>query len=132
MWQVATDGATCVFAVAEDPKFTWARPPGDDLNHFQNQLRASPILLVGGLPDLFAFEFTAAAGSQFGILPLAVKADEDRQCPDLVRGKGEGDVQGKDLSFAKNASANITLRCDAFIAMMQAAELRDLDDPSDA
>src|SRR5262245_33298693 len=35
------------------------------------------------------------------------------------------------LSFAKNASAGIALRCSAFITVMQAAEVRDLDDPSD-
>ena len=45
---------------------------------------------------MFSFEFTAAAGSQFGILSLAVKPDEDGQCPNVVWGKGEGDVQGKD------------------------------------
>jgi hypothetical protein len=33
--------------------------------------------------------------------------------------------------FAKNASADITLRCNAFITVMQAAELPDLDDLSD-
>ena len=35
------------------------------------------------------------------------------------------------LSFAKNAFAGIALRCNAFITVMQAAEVRDLDDPSD-
>ena len=34
------------------------------------------------------------------------------------------------LSFAKNASAYMSLRRNAFITVMQAAELRDLDDPS--
>ena len=34
------------------------------------------------------------------------------------------------LWFAKNASANISLRRNAFIAVMQAGELRNLDDPS--
>ncbi len=74
---------------------TCAGPPGDNLNHLQSQLRTGPILLVGGLPDLFAFKFAAAAGSQFGILSLSEKPDENRQCPDLVWGKGEGDVQRK-------------------------------------
>jgi hypothetical protein len=36
------------------------------------------------------------------------------------------------LSFAKNGSGNVSLRCNAFITMMQAAELWDLDNPSDA
>jgi hypothetical protein len=36
------------------------------------------------------------------------------------------------LSFAKNASAGIALRCRAFVAVMQAAEVRNLDDRSDA
>jgi len=36
------------------------------------------------------------------------------------------------LSFAKNASAGISLRCRAFVAVMQAAEVRNLDDRSDA
>ena len=35
------------------------------------------------------------------------------------------------LSFAKNAAAGIALRCNAFITVMQAAEVRNLDDPSD-
>ena len=34
------------------------------------------------------------------------------------------------LSFAKNSSADMSLRHNAFITVMQAAELRDLDDPS--
>jgi hypothetical protein len=34
-------------------------------------------------------------------------------------------------SFAKNASAGIVLRRNAFITVMQAAEVRNLDDPSD-
>jgi hypothetical protein len=36
------------------------------------------------------------------------------------------------VSFAKNASADMSLRGNAFITVMQAAELRDLDDPSPA
>jgi hypothetical protein len=36
------------------------------------------------------------------------------------------------LSFAKNASGDMSLRCDAFITVMQTAELRDLDDPADS
>ena len=35
------------------------------------------------------------------------------------------------LSFAKNASAGMSLRGNAFITVMQTAELRDLDDPAD-
>jgi hypothetical protein len=35
------------------------------------------------------------------------------------------------LSFAKNAFAGIALRCNAFITVMQAAKVRNLDDPSD-
>ena len=35
------------------------------------------------------------------------------------------------LSFAKNAFAGIALRCNAFITVMQANEVRNLDDPSD-
>jgi hypothetical protein len=38
----------------------------------------------------------------------------------------------KTLSFAKNAFVGIALRCNAFITVMQAAEARNLDDPSDA
>jgi hypothetical protein len=34
-----------------------------------------------------------------------------------------------EVSFAKNASADMSLRGNAFITVMQAAELRDLDDP---
>ena len=33
------------------------------------------------------------------------------------------------LSFAKNASADMALSCNAFIAVMQGTEFRDLDDP---
>jgi hypothetical protein len=36
----------------------------------------------------------------------------------------------RDLSFAKNASGDMALRCNTFITVMQTAELRDLDDPS--
>ena len=36
------------------------------------------------------------------------------------------------VSFAKNGSGNMSLRCNAFITMMQTAELWDLDDPSDS
>jgi hypothetical protein len=35
------------------------------------------------------------------------------------------------LSFAKNASAGIALRCRAFVTVMQAAKVRNLDDRSD-
>jgi len=35
------------------------------------------------------------------------------------------------LSFAKNTSAAISLRCNAFMTVMQAPELRELDDPAD-
>jgi hypothetical protein len=37
----------------------------------------------------------------------------------------------RQLSFAKNAAAGIALRCNAFITAMQAAKVRNLDDPSD-
>jgi len=40
---------------------------------------------------------------------------------------GQADIP----SFAKNASADMSLRGNAFITVMQTAELRDLDDPSD-
>ena len=36
-----------------------------------------------------------------------------------------------DLSFAKIAYGDISLRCNAFVTVMQAAELWDLNDPSD-
>jgi hypothetical protein len=36
-----------------------------------------------------------------------------------------------DLSFAKNASAGIALRCRAFVTVMQAAEVGNPDDRSD-
>ena len=36
------------------------------------------------------------------------------------------------LSFAKNASEGIVLRCCAFVAVMQAAEVWNLDDRTDA
>jgi hypothetical protein len=35
------------------------------------------------------------------------------------------------LSFGKNASAGIALRCRAFVTVMQAAEMPNLDDRSD-
>ena len=38
---------------------------------------------------------------------------------------------GTCLSFAKNASAGIALRCRAFVTVMQAAKVRNLDDRSD-
>jgi hypothetical protein len=39
--------------------------------------------------------------------------------------------RGENLSFAKNASAGIALRCRAFVTVMQAAEVRNPDDRSD-
>ena len=36
------------------------------------------------------------------------------------------------LSFAKNVSVSMTLCCNAFITVMQAAEVRDLNDPANA
>ena len=36
------------------------------------------------------------------------------------------------LSFAKTPSAAMSLRCDAFITVMEAAHLWDCDDPADA
>ena len=47
---------------------------------------------------------------------------------DLAPGPFESGI----LSFAKNASAGIALRCNAFITVMQAAEVRDLNDPANA
>ena len=41
-------------------------------------------------------------------------------------------LKSADLSFAKNASAGIALRCRAFVAVMQAAEVWNLDDRTDA
>jgi hypothetical protein len=35
------------------------------------------------------------------------------------------------LSFAKNASAGIALRCRTFVTVMQAGEVRNVDDRSD-
>ena len=39
-------------------------------------------------------------------------------------------IEEQILWFAKNTAAGILLRCNAFITVMQAAELRDLDNPS--
>src|SRR5215472_14064438 len=36
------------------------------------------------------------------------------------------------LSFAKTASAAMSLRCNAFITVMETAQLRDCEDPADA
>jgi hypothetical protein len=36
-----------------------------------------------------------------------------------------------DLSLAKTASAAMSLRCNAFITVMETAQLRDCDDPAD-
>src|SRR5882724_7250212 len=93
---MARDGATGILAVSEDSELTLAGPLGDDPNHFQGQLRASSILLIGGLPDLLLFESSAAARSEFRVLSLAIKPDEDGQGPDLLWGEGEGDMEGED------------------------------------
>jgi transposase-like protein len=56
-----------------------------------------------------------------GELPRQVKVRSSRYLNNLVE---------QDLSFAKNASAGIALRCRAFVTVMQAAEVRNLDDRS--
>jgi len=40
--------------------------------------------------------------------------------------------EGLILSFAEIASATMSLRCNAFITVMETAQLRDRDDPADA
>ena len=52
------------------------------------------------------------------------------QAGHLVWARGKYD-RSPILSFAKNASADMSLRGNAFITVMQTAELRDLDDPAD-
>jgi hypothetical protein len=76
---MAADGTTGILAVSEDAQFPRAQPPGDNLNHFQSELRASAILLFGSLPGLFLFRFAIAAGSQLWTLAFAIEADEDRE-----------------------------------------------------
>jgi hypothetical protein len=75
---MAADGTTGILAVSEDAQFPRAQPPGDNLNHFQSELRASAILRFGGLSGLFLFRLAITAGSQFRTLPFAIEADEDR------------------------------------------------------
>ena len=49
----------------------------------------------------------------------------------LTHGQDWVDRGAEVLTFAKNASAGMSLRCNAFITVMETAELRDLDDFSD-
>src|ERR1700683_60048 len=92
---MAADGATGILTVSQHAKFTGAQPARDNLNHFQSQLGAGSVLLVGGLSGLFLFRFSVTAGSQFGILPFAIEADEDWQSPGLLGSEGKRDVQGE-------------------------------------
>src|ERR1700692_431161 len=92
---MAADGTTGILAVSQHAEFSWAEPAGDNLNHFQSQLRASSILLVGRLPCLFLLRLSIAAGSQFRVLPLAIEADEDREGPCLLGREGKRDMQGE-------------------------------------
>ena len=56
----------------------------------------------------------------------------DPKSPDLQQRLEEWqDHYNQYLSFAKNASADRSLRGNAFITVMETAELRDLDDPAD-
>src|SRR5882724_6603871 len=93
---MAADGTTGILAVSEYAQFTRAQPAGDDLNHFQSELRAGSILLVGCLTRLFLFRLSVAAGSQCRFLPFAIEADQDGQSPDLAGSEGKRDLQGED------------------------------------
>src|SRR5580658_7425723 len=92
---MAADGSAGVLAVSQQAQFSWAEPAGDNLNHFQSQLRASSILLLGGLCGLFLFRLSIAAGCQFRVLPFAIEADEDRECPCLLGREGKRYMQGE-------------------------------------
>jgi hypothetical protein len=61
----AADGATGILTVSQHAEFARAEPAGDDVNHFQSELRACSILLLGRLPGLFLFRLSIAAGRQF-------------------------------------------------------------------
>src|SRR5580704_11216265 len=90
---MAADGTTGILTVSQHAEFTRAEPAGDDLNHFQSELRACSILLPGRLSGLFLFRLSIAAGCQFRVLPFAIEADEDRECPCLLGREGKRDMQ---------------------------------------
>src|SRR5882724_1090094 len=92
---MTADGTAGILAVSEYAQFPRAEPAGDNLNHFQSELRASAVLLVSGLPGLFLFRLAIAAGSQFRLLPFAIEADEDRKRPGLLRSERKGDLQSE-------------------------------------
>src|SRR5882757_426527 len=92
---MAADGITGILAVAEDAQFPGAQPAGDNLNHFQSEMRASAILRFGSLPGLFLFRLAITAGSQLRTLPFAIEADEDRERPGFLRSKRKRDLEGE-------------------------------------
>src|SRR5277367_3254373 len=92
---MAADRTTGILTVSQHAEFTRAEPAGHDLNHFQSELRACSILLLGRLPGLFLFRLSITAGCQFEVVPFAIEADEDRQCPCLLGSEGKRDMQGE-------------------------------------
>jgi hypothetical protein len=92
---MTADGTTGILAVSEDAQFPRAQPPGDNLNHFQSELRASAILLFGSLPGLFLFRPAIAAGSQLWTVAFAIEADEDREGPGLPGSERKRDLEGE-------------------------------------
>jgi hypothetical protein len=92
---MTADGAPGILTVSQHAEFTRTQPEGNNLNHFQSELRACSILLLGRLPGLFLFRLSIAAGSQFRVLPFAIEADEDRECPCLLGRERKRDLQGE-------------------------------------
>src|SRR5277367_5823801 len=93
---MAADGATGILTVSQYAELTRAQPAGDDLNHFESELRVCSILAVGRLTRLFLFRFSIAPGSQCGFLPFAIETDKEGQSPDLAGSEGKRDMQRED------------------------------------
>jgi len=66
-----------------------------------------------------------------GLKRAAEKAFDAGKWKKLAYLLGQSAAVEDHLSFAKTASAPMSLRCNAFIAAMQAAHLRDCDNPAD-
>ena len=67
---MTADGTTGILTVSEYAQFARAEPAGDDLDHFQRELRTSAILLFGGLSGLFLFRLPSRPGASFDLFRL--------------------------------------------------------------
>jgi transposase InsO family protein len=91
---------------------------------------SAPRFLLRDRDRIFGADFTRQV-KEFGIQEVLGAPRAPRQRAYIERVIGTIRRECLDLSFAKNTSAGIALRCRAFVTVMQAAEVRNLDDRPD-